>query len=358
MLSMTPLRHETSEWTWIAGGFAGLSALVVVYTRILRLTDPTIAALSFLLIVFAVSAQGTLRAAIATSLGATASFNYFFLPPTGTFAIAGVENWFVLFTFLVASVLVSRLSSLARERAHEAEARRNAELRSALLASLSHELRTPLTVVTVAAKNLDAATLSPSERGDQVDLIQTELKRLNRLFENFVEMARVETRAVTPEKQWVQPAEIVETAQHQLAHQLAGRAVTIDADERAVVNVDPRLTSTATAHLVENAAQYSPPGSPIDVSAWIEAGELRVSVRDHGPGLPASELQRVFETFYRGTSGSTRPGTGMGLAITRGLVAAQGGRVWAENHPSGGALFTLAVPTDLRVAAEADEDPE
>jgi signal transduction histidine kinase len=94
------------------------------------------------------------------------------------------------------------------------------------------------------------------------------------------------------------------------------------------------------------------------VRAWIEAGELRVSVRDHGPGLAASDMDRVFETFYRGASGSARPGTGMGLAITRGLVVAQGGRVWAQNHSSGGALFTLAVPTDLRVAAEADEDPE
>jgi len=355
---MIDRRLEAPEWQWIVGGPAAVAGLAVAYTYILGVTNPTIAALSFLLIVFAVAAQATLRAAIVASLAATTCFNYFFLPPTGTFAIADPENWFALFTFLVASVLVSRLSALARARAREAEARRSAELRSALLASLSHDLRTPLTAVTVAAKNLDAATLSPLERRDQVDLIQTEVTRLNHLFENFVEMARIETQAITPERQWVQPAEIVETAQHRLGHQLAGRPVTIDADERAVVNVDPRLTSTAAAHLIENAAQYSPSGSPIDVRAWVEGGELRISVRDRGPGLPVADLERAFDTFYRGPSGAARAGTGMGLAITRGLVAAQGGRVWADSHPSGGACFTLAVPTALRSIVMADEEAE
>ena len=348
-------RLDAPEWQWIIGGL-GATAVVAAAYRMLGATNPTIAALSFLLIVFAVAAQATLRAAIVTSLAATACFNYFFLPPTGTFAIADPENWFALFTFLVASVLVSRLSSLARARAREAEARRNAELRSALLASLSHDLRTPLTAVTVAARNLDAATLSPSERRDQVDLIQTEVARLNRLFENFVEMARIETHTITPEAQWVQPAEIVETARERLGHELAGRTVTIDADDSLAVNVDPRLTSTAVAHLIENAAQYSPAGSPVDVRAWIEAGELRIGVRDRGPGLAEADVNRVFDTFYRGSSGAARPGTGMGLAITQGLVIAQGGRVWAENHPSGGALFTLAVPTATRSVVMADED--
>src|SRR5262245_11819851 len=94
-------------------------------TTVLHVTNPVIVALSLLLVVCAVAARSTLRAAIVTSLVSTASFNYFFLPPTGTWTIADPENWFSLFTFLVVSVLVSRLSAEVRSRAQEAVARRD-----------------------------------------------------------------------------------------------------------------------------------------------------------------------------------------------------------------------------------------
>ena len=481
------------------------------FTHLLDVNNPTIAALSFLLIVFAVAAGSTLRAAIATSLVATACLNYFFLPPTGTFTVADPQNWVALFTLLVASVLIGRLSSQVRSRAQEAIARRDelarlfdltrdilltteapdpiaavaghigrrfrlsrvsifrhrdgdwtehhadgrrleidepsldavlsgaqatlefdarerayagtsqartrdgalvwlvplrlgtstvgilavqdesieagtrdaiagivaiaierqqllderkeaelvrrsAELRSALLASLSHDLRTPLTAVTVASNNLDAASLSEPERRDQVDIIRTEVARLNRLFENIVDMARIDTHAITAEPQWVQPAEIIETARHHVGRQLATHPVALDVDEALAVRVDPRLTSSAVAHLLENAAQYSKDGTPIEVRVWLESGEIRIAVRDHGGGIAAADLGRLFDRFYRGVSGQHRFGTGMGLAIARGLLGAQGGRVWAENHPDGGALFTVAVPADARPIVSVDEE--
>jgi two-component system sensor histidine kinase KdpD len=245
---------------------------------------------------------------------------------------------------------------LLDERKEAELVRRSAELRSALLASLSHDLRTPLTAVTVASNNLDAAGLSESQRRDQVDVIRTEVARLNRLFENIVDMARIDTHAIIAEPQWVQPAEIVDTARQHVGRQLAAHPVLLDVDERTAVKIDPRLTSAAVAHLMENAAQYSKDGTPIEVRTWTESGELHIGVRDHGPGIVASELNRVFDRFYRGVSGQHRFGTGMGLAITRGLLSAQGGRVWAENHPEGGALFTVAVPVDARPVAVSDDE--
>ncbi|MBA2305836.1 MAG: sensor histidine kinase [Acidobacteria bacterium] len=107
--------------------------------------------------------------------------------------------------------------------------------------------------------------------------------------------------------------------------------------------------SSALAHILENAAQYSPPGSVIDVHLMVAAGELQLRVRDRGAGLAVADLEHLFERFYRGSEGrQQRFGTGMGLAITRGLLAAQGGRVWAENDPDGGAVFTIAAPVATR----------
>jgi two-component system, OmpR family, sensor histidine kinase KdpD len=128
----------------------------------------------------------------------------------------------------------------------------------------------------------------------------------------------------------------------------------LDVDTAESAQVDPRLTSAALAHLLENAGQYSPAGSPITVSARVDASGLSLSVRDHGPGIDPQDAQRLFEQFYRGARAQHRSfGTGMGLAITRGLLAAQGGRVWAENHPDGGAVFTLSVPHPEQQASGA-----
>jgi signal transduction histidine kinase len=116
--------------------------------------------------------------------------------------------------------------------------------------------------------------------------------------------------------------------------------------------VDPRLTATAVAHLLENAAQYAPAGTGIDVSATVSNDELRISVRDHGPGIDPADLPHLFARFYRGAAAKTRAsGTGMGLWIARGLLAAEQGHVWADNCPDGGAEFTIAIPALVKDTA-------
>jgi two-component system sensor histidine kinase KdpD len=255
---------------------------------------------------------------------------------------------------------IAGVTAIAIERTHllderkEAEVvRRGAELKSALLASLSHDLKTPLTAVTVAADNLNASWLTEEERREQADIVRAELDRLNRLFEHILDMARIEANAVSAEPEWVQPAEIAEAAARQVEHALAGHALEIDpGTEKMLVRVDPRLTSAALAHLLENAGQYSPPGTTISVKVSLLPHELLVAVRDRGVGVAREDLDHLFERLYRGAGArQQRFGTGMGLAITRGLLAAEGGRVWVENHAEGGAVFTLAVPAESRAAA-------
>ena len=124
------------------------------------------------------------------------------------------------------------------------------------------------------------------------------------------------------------------------------------------MRLDPRLTASALAHLLENAAQYSGAGSPITVHCALISDTLSITVRDRGPGIPASDLPKLFERFYRG--GETKrcvSGTGMGLSIARGLLAAEHGRVWAENRADGGAQFTISVPVQIRTGHPEGASP-
>jgi len=260
---------------------------------------------------------------------------------------------------------IAGLTAIAIERAKMLEERRDAErirqgaeLKTALLASLGHDLKTPLTAIAVAAGNLRPAAASDALRRDQIDVIEVEVTRLNRLFQNIVDMARIETGAIDAEREWVHPADIVDAAVRQVQHTLQDHPLELDVDTPESAQVDPRLTSTALAHLLENAGQYAPAGTPIAVTAKIDDAGLTLSVRDRGPGIAPQDVEHLFEQFFRGAGTRHRSfGTGMGLAITRGLLAAEGGRVWAENHPDGGACFTLHIPAPARQGSPAGEGP-
>jgi two-component system sensor histidine kinase KdpD len=331
--------------------------------------NDTTVALGFLLAVLVVAAVASRRVAIVASLVAFACFNFFFLPPVGTFTIAKKDDLVALFALLAVSLIGSHLSYQARKRAEEAVAmaeqrneaemaRRSAETKSALVASLSHDLKTPLTALTVATGNLGAGGLSDAERREQIEIAQTELDRLRRLFDNIVEMASVEARSVNAELEWVHPADIVEAARQQAEAALASHEIRVTGDgDQQLAHIDPRLTSAALAHVLENAASYSPATSPIVVDVRVAQDRLVIGVRDHGPGLPPRELERIFERFYRGLGASPdRFGSGMGLAITRGLLAIQRGRVTAANHVEGGAIFTLEIPVVTRPADDTALD--
>ena len=251
--------------------------------------------------------------------------------------------------------------AIAIERAHflgERDAaklvRQKADLAATLLASLSHDLRTPLTAIRVAVENL-RGNLTPADRVSQADAAIAELTRLTRLFQDILDMARIDAAAIQVDRQWVAAADVVDAAVAQVRQSLQAHSLRVAADsDTTTVEVDPRLASVALAHLLENAAQYSPPGTPIDLDARVEGDGLHVSVTDHGPGLDPAELDHLFERFYRGVAARHATfGTGMGLSITRGLLAAAGGRVWAENVPGAGARFSLVVPGAVRAATVA-----
>ena len=186
----------------------------------------------------------------------------------------------------------------------------------------------------------------------QADAAITELQRLDRLFQDILDMARIDSAAIQIDRQWVTPADVIDAAVAQVRHALAGHALRVEAEAETLVEIDPRVASMAVSHLLENAARYSPADRAIAVDATADTEGLRVRVTDQGAGLDPGELDHLFERFYRGRRAKQlAPGTGMGLAITRGLLAALDGRVWAENVAGAGARFTIVVPGRRRPIA-------
>jgi two-component system, OmpR family, sensor histidine kinase KdpD len=244
---------------------------------------------------------------------------------------------------IAASLDRVRLAS-ASQRAHlETEAER---LRTALLSSLSHDLRTPLASIEGAASSLlDGGSLSTETRRELAETIVGESRRMTRLVANLLNMVRLETGALQVQKEWQPLEEVVGVALIRLDERLAGRLVqTSLPPELPLVPIDGLLIEQVLINLIENALKYTPPGSPIEISATANARAVVVEVADRGPGLPSGEEGRVFDKFYRSRDEGRGVGAGLGLTICRGIITAHGGRIWAENRPGGGATFRFTLP--------------
>lgn len=253
----------------------------------------------------------------------------------------------------VVAIAIER-AALLEERKEAELTRRSEELKTALLASLGHDLRTPLTAIRVAASNIKTPSLTADDRVEQSDLILGEAERLTRLFQNILDMARIDAGAIETEARWTHPSEIVAAARDHTQHALQQHRVEVFTDPDLPVRLDPRLTSIAVAHLLENASKYAPRGSTIELRTRVTDEALLIEVRDYGPGIAPADLPHVFDRFYRGAPAKARiSGTGMGLWIARGLLSAQQGRIWAENCVDGGARFTIAVAAEVKHSAQA-----
>lgn len=250
---------------------------------------------------------------------------------------------------------------LRRESLQVEILQRTDALRAALISSVSHDLRTPLTSIKAAASSLlqDDVQWSEEERHSFAQAIEHEADRLNRLVENLLDMSRIEGGALRPEKEWYPIDELLHDVLGRMQPLLQGRTVTIDApDDLPPVEVDYMMIDQVLANIIENALRYTPSGSPIEITVSTSAREMVLAVADRGPGIPVRDLERIFDKFYRvlGTARETG-GTGVGLAVCRGLIEAHGGRIWAENRPDDGAIFRFTLPLGKELA-RPDHPPE
>jgi two-component system, OmpR family, sensor histidine kinase KdpD len=232
-------------------------------------------------------------------------------------------------------------------------------LRAALLTSISHDLRTPLASIIGSATSLVAQgdLLDASTRVDLARNIQDEAERLNRFIGNLLDMTRLESGPLALRTGPVDLSDAIGSALRRAGRVLAHhRTQVLIEPNLPMLDADEVLFEQVLFNLMDNASKYSPAGSRITVKAWRDDGQVVVQLLDEGPGIPADELERIFEKFYRvGGADRRRAGTGLGLAICRGFVEAMRGSIRASNRTDRpGAVFILRLP----VFAQAHQPAE
>ncbi len=239
---------------------------------------------------------------------------------------------------------VDRLEDQAKKSELQAETDR---VRNALLRSVSHDIRTPIVTVMGYASTL-------TEMADELDKrkikklgndIYFESEQLSRLINNLLQMTYLETHAVKLEKELYALDEIITLSMVTLSKQLKKKTIHIKLpNDLPKIRFDKTLIQAVFINLIDNAIKFTPPETPIDISAIVEKDNVLISVEDRGPGIVLDEVNKLFEKFYRGRMLTSEHGLGLGLAICHSIVKAHGGEIWAENRAGGGAAFRFTLP--------------
>jgi K+-sensing histidine kinase KdpD len=363
-----------------------------------QINSTTVGFTYLMTIVFVAIVWGSAPALLVSILGMLC-FNFFFLPPFHMFTIADPQNWMALAAFFITALAVGQLSARAKRRAEEAEnAKREVErlyyelqdsferssqakalkqserLKSALLDAVTHDFRTPLTSIKASATSM-LADLQTSERNNadpQIDnegrkemlqVIDEEADRLDRFVEGLTKLARIDAGDMRLQLNPASVEEIVTAALRRAEPRTRTHRLEVWLDELPLVTVDDHAISEAIYTLIDNAAKYSPAESPITIrAAQTNGNRINISVEDHGPGIRADVRDRVFEKFFRAmrdgdVSDRRAPGSGMGLAIARGIVEAHGGRIWVEEGEKGpGAKFVIELPIKSEPAPGREQE--
>jgi len=244
------------------------------------------------------------------------------------------------------AVAIERASALERNSRSEA-AREGELLRTALLDSITHELRTPLTGIRLAATTLsNGGSLDEASRADLLSVIEEESRRMDGLIDEAVTMAQLSTGDVHLRREPADFASVLEAAVNAARSSMRARELRVNVSGTlGPIVMDADLIRRVVQHLLENAAQYSPPKSAISISAAAVRGRLEVKVENEGPGISEEDQPYVFERFFRGSNAGVHPdGTGMGLAVVKAIVEAHQGRIAVRSSPGNGATFAFWIP--------------
>lgn len=325
-----------------------LTAAVTLLLWALRAEfTPANFSLIYLLAVLVIAVSQGTGPSLLVSLLSFLCFNFFLVRPYYTFHVADPREVLDLLVFFACATITGQLAAYARiqaERAQQSRAFQEADrLKTALLHSVSHDLRTPITIIRTSANNL--LTLYPSlpedERADMLRVIDAEANQLDKMVGNLLDISRLQAGALPINASW--------NSLEEVAADVAARAWQRTQEERIeicfpdafpLVRFDYGLILQALTNVVDNALRYEPLGRKVEVCGELAGNEPRLVVRNHGPNIPVEEQARLFEPFHPGAGGNI----GLGLAIAKGIVEAQGGRIWVEDTPGGGATFVFALP--------------
>jgi two-component system sensor histidine kinase KdpD len=268
----------------------------------------------------------------------------------------------LLATLVNGTAVALEQERLFREQQEAILARERDRLKSALLSSISHDLRTPLAGIKAAASSLlqEDVQWSGEDQRTFIADIDAEADRLIRLVSNLLDLSRIEAGALQPNKEWEDVGELIDHVVQRLQHRFCTHPITtVIAPDLPLARFDAVHIEQVLTNLIENAIKYSPDGSAVTVAARAivsHAGnpELHLSVTDQGIGISAPEKAKIFDKFYRvAGTGHRVGGMGMGLAIAKGLVEANGGYIMVDSEVGQGSTFTVVLPLDEEYDAGA-----
>lgn len=386
IMAIPSISRRVTDYVFAAAAITVVTVLLLPARS--QINSTTVGFAYLMSIVFVAIVWGSAPALLASILGMLC-FNFFFLPPFHMFTIADPQNWMALAAFFITALAVGQLSARARRRAEEAEAaqreverlyyelqdsferssqakalKQSERLKSALLDAVTHDFRTPLTSIKASATAMladlyatERDNISPQidneGRKEMLQVIDEEADRLDRFVDGLTKLARIDAGDMRLQLKPASVEEIVTAALRRAEPRTRTHRMEVWLDELPLVTVDDHAISEAIYTLIDNAAKYSPPESPITIRARQPDGErIIISVEDRGPGIRADVRDRVFEKFFRAmrdgdVSDRRAPGSGMGLAIARGIVGAHGGRIWVEESEGGaGAKFVIELSID------------
>jgi two-component system sensor histidine kinase KdpD len=257
------------------------------------------------------------------------------------------EQRHLLETFAAQIGLAVERGKLAEIAESSRVAAETESLRNTLLASISHDLRTPLAVIAGASSMLaeHREGLDEAARHKLAQSIEAKAREMTDLVSNVLDLSRFESGQVVLRRDWQTLDDLLGTALSRTQERLGAHPVNaqLPADLPAVY-VDASLIVQVFVNLLDNVAKYTPPGTPVIISAVVGNDVVRITCDDAGPGLPPGDSNRLFDKFHRGNEEGATIGAGLGLAICRAIVRAHGGDISAETRPEGGARFVFTLP--------------
>ncbi|MFD2033803.1 ATP-binding protein [Belliella marina] len=335
-----------------------ISVLLIVLTAILCFFSVDIigyraVALILLLIVSVNAILFDILPVMLSALLSALIWNFFFIPPILTWQIATPEDGLMFLMYFVIAfinaVLTYKIRDFERKEREQEDKEKAIKLYNTLLSSLSHELRTPISTIIGAIDTIkdNQTKLSENNRNELYAEIQIASFRLNRQVENLLSMSRLEAGFIQPKVDWCDLNELVfssikdneNDAQHH-------KIVFIPNENLPLVRIDSGLTEQILYNLIHNAVQHTPQHSTISIELGYDETHCIISVFDNGKGFPETEIDFVFDKFYRLNNTATG-GTGLGLSIVKGFAEAMNGKVLLENLATGGAKFTIEIPCEF-----------
>ena len=276
-------------------------------------------------------------------------WDFFFIPPRFTFHVSSTEDTILLVTYfliaLVNAVLTYKIRKIEKEAKQKEEKANTVKLYNTILNSLSHELRTPIATIIGATDNLQINNDNLTER-NKYELISEISKasfRLNQQVENLLNMSRLESGFIKPRMDWCDINEIIYDVIKRIEETKISQKIKVSINpEIPLFKLDKGMLEQIIYNLMNNAVQYTDPGTTIAIGATCYTDVLQIIVEDNGKGFPEHEIKNVFDKFYR-LNNTTAGGTGLGLSIVKGFTEALGGTVNLQNVPTGGAKFTIQV---------------